>query len=314
MSEASSKTKSIAIRYHHLGVVCSDVNRSRDFYKQFGFQEKGENNNNNNNKDSSSGIIISNEAGLRLHLFQTSRPHPNNENILMDHPDEKFPGHTHMSFGVGSVPGVQNYFDSQSIPLSGTRGFPGKGTVAIFVRDPDRTVLEFERNDGKDDETPVDSVVLSNPPRGGIDHIGTRISNPEVHWEWYVRVLGLNDVIMKYDLDPEPKKNFRPWIIRTQHGRDSGEIDINLILNATTTGENVLLSDGQDPLPGIVYAAYVVDSIDEALQSIDPSDIARTENDLKKWGIPPKFYIPNAGKKSCFVRDFDKNIFRLIEL
>jgi catechol 2,3-dioxygenase-like lactoylglutathione lyase family enzyme len=147
----------------------------------------------------------------------------------MDHRDENFPGHTQMSFewdrfqfGVGSVPGVQAYFEEQAIPLSGTRVIPGRGTVSIFVRDPDGTILEFERNDGVDDGAVETSKTLSNAPRGGIDHIGTCVSNPEVAFKWYVKVFGFGETIMKAELDTT-------WIVRTQHG--DGDIDINLIVN-----------------------------------------------------------------------------------
>jgi catechol 2,3-dioxygenase-like lactoylglutathione lyase family enzyme len=308
MSSSPKTTTTSVIRYHHLAVVCSDLNRSREFYHKVGFFEK------NNGEEALSCMILANEGGLELHLFQSSRSNaPIQNNILIDFPDEKFPGHTHMSFGVGSVPGVKAYFKEQNIPLSGTREIPGKGLVAVFVRDPDGTVLELERNDGGDDGAVVTSKGLSNAPRGGIDHIGTRVSNPEVSLQWYVRAFGFRESVMKNELDEDPKKNFRPWIIRTQRGED--DIDINLIVNAPTSGENVLLSSKDDPLPGILYAAYVVESIESALQSIDPRDVARTESDLKAWGISSKYYLSSVDLNSCcFVRDLDKNIFRLVEL
>ena len=308
----SPSSPPIVIRYHHLAVVCSDLNVSRKFYGKFGFEKKPE------TTATSSSCILVNASGFELHMLKTGRCVEDNKNILMDHPDEKFPGHTHMSFGVGSVPGVVAYFEKEQIPLSGTRSIPGiAGPVSIFVRDPDRTVIEFERNDGGDDSLAVTSNVLSPAPRGGIDHIGTRVSNPKVALEWYMQVLGFGNKVMVYEHnETDVKKNFRPWIVRTQHGNrpPSGDVDINLIINATTTGQNVLVSADQDLLPGILYAAYVVESVEVAILAIDPADIAKTEDELKAWGIIASVHVLPVGTKSCFVRDLDKNIFRLIEL
>jgi catechol 2,3-dioxygenase-like lactoylglutathione lyase family enzyme len=302
----------IVIRYHHLAVVCSDLNVSRKFYEKVGFEEKPE------TTAMSSSCILVNAGGFELHMLKTGRRVEDEKNILMDYPDEKFPGHTHMSFGVGSVPGVVAYFEKEQIPLSGTRSIPGiPGLAAVFIRDPDRTVLEFERNDGgNDDGLEITSAVLSLAPRGGIDHVGTRVSNPKVALEWYMRVLGFGDKVLFYEHnETDTKKNFRPWIIRTQHGKrpPTGEVDINLIINATTTGKNVLVSTDQDLLPGILYAAYVVESVEVAIQAIDPADIAKTEDELKAWGIIASVHVLHVGSKSCFVRDLDKNIFRLLE-
>jgi catechol 2,3-dioxygenase-like lactoylglutathione lyase family enzyme len=307
-----SSSPPIVIRYHHLAVVCTDLDVSRKFYELIGFEEKPE------TTATSSSCILVNVGGLELHLLKTGRRNEDNKNILMDVPDEKFPGHTHMSFGVGSVPEVVAYFEKLQIPLSGTRNIPGiAGPVSIFVRDPDRTVVEFERNDGGDDGLAVTPQSLSSAPRGGVDHIGTRVSNPKVALEWYMQKLGFGHEAMMYEMDEDSKKNFRPWIVRTQHERPPyGDVDINLIINATTTGENVLLSTtGQDPLPGILYAAYVVESVEAAIQSINPADIAKTEDELKAWGIIASEYVlPVGGTKSCFIRDLDQSIYRLLEL
>jgi hypothetical protein len=43
---------------------------------------------------------------------------------------------------------------------------------------------------------------------------------------------------MKSELDTtDPRKNFWPWIVRTQHG--DGDIDINLIVNVFFLGRGV---------------------------------------------------------------------------
>jgi len=217
-----------------------------------------------------------------------------------------------MSFGVRSVANTRSYFESEEtgIAISGTRR-----NLAIFIRDPDRTVLEFERNDGGDEaEVKVTADVLSATPRGGLDHIGTRISNPVEHAKWYERALGLTHSVISYapNLD-EPRKNERPWIIRSEHGQGS-EFDENLIINATITGKNILLDEGEDPLPGIVYAAIEVADVTAAARhyrELFGSDSIIDEADSALWGIPRSAVIP-AVPSSVFIRDPDLNVFRLI--
>jgi catechol 2,3-dioxygenase-like lactoylglutathione lyase family enzyme len=118
----------IVIRCHHLAVVCSDLDVSRKFYEKVGFEKKPE------TTATSSSCTLVNAGGFELHVLKTGRCVEDEKNILMDHPDEKFPGHTHMSFGVGSVPGVVACFEKEQTPLSGTRSMPGiAGLVSIFV-------------------------------------------------------------------------------------------------------------------------------------------------------------------------------------
>lgn len=129
-----------ALRFHHLGVVCRDPAASAAFYARFGFHivDGGD-----VSAARGAGIVrLGHSNGLELHLIQADAPpdSPEPRNILMDTPDLKYPGHTHGSWSVPSVPGVKAFLEAQGIPLSGTRS-----TLAVFVRDLDRTTLEFER-------------------------------------------------------------------------------------------------------------------------------------------------------------------------
>ena len=45
---------------------------------------------------------------------------------------------------------------------------------AIFSRDPDRTTLEFERNDGNADDVVMERHMIGYPQK--IDHIGIRVT------------------------------------------------------------------------------------------------------------------------------------------
>ena len=128
------------LRFHHLGVICRDVAASIAFYNRLGFERAS--------GDAAAarggaGIIrLAHTNGLELHLVQSDAPAEAAEptNILMDTPALKYPGHTHCAWTVPSISGVKVFLDAAGVPLSGTRS-----TLAVFVRDVDRTTLEFER-------------------------------------------------------------------------------------------------------------------------------------------------------------------------
>mmetsp|Transcript_42874 Transcript_42874/g.85971 ORF Transcript_42874/g.85971 Transcript_42874/m.85971 type:complete len:207 (+) Transcript_42874:156-776(+) len=153
------------IRFAHIGLAVSNVAEAESFYAKVGYRRVW---------PYRPGVLV-NSGGLELHMMQAEKPSPAAGNVLMDMPDDaKFPGINHMSFGVRSVLATRTYLEGSGIEISGTRA-----NLAVFVRDPDRTVLEFERNDGgNEDGLVVTADVLSAVPRGGIDHVGIRVSNP----------------------------------------------------------------------------------------------------------------------------------------
>jgi catechol 2,3-dioxygenase-like lactoylglutathione lyase family enzyme len=309
-------SESYAVGYHHLALVCTNVAASIDFYTKLGFQLK------EGSESGPDAAVLYSQAGLELHLFHTSTtsvgadkiPH----NILMDDPETKYPGHTHFCIGVGSVPQTREYLKSMGIAESGSREMFGKYVASVFVRDPDRTVVELERNDGQDDNVPVTPETLSKAARRGIDHIGTRVTKVPTTAEWYRKHLGLVKDVYVSDVDLEhPEKNFRPWILRSPPDDTEVAVDINLIPNGTTeTPCNILLTSGKDnkePLPGILYVCYQVTSIEGAIKGLDASEIANSPDELAAWGVSAKF-VQEVGTKSCFVRDMDHCLFRLIEV
>jgi catechol 2,3-dioxygenase-like lactoylglutathione lyase family enzyme len=313
MATASSPSSSYAVGYHHLALVCTNVAASVDFYTKLGFRVRA--------AHDGDKAVLYNESGLELHLFRTSAndddvvdkkepPH----NVLMDDTETKYPGHTHFCIGVGSVPQTRKYLESIGFVESGARDMFGF-VASVFYRDPDRTVVELERNDGEDDGRPVTAETLSKAPRGGMDHVGTRVTKVPTTSAWYRKHLGLSKDIMVYEVDLEhPKKNGRPWILRTPPEDFEVSVDINLIPNGTTEDPvNILTSSEKEPLPGILYVCYQVTSIEEAVKGLDPSNIANSPDELAAWGVSAKF-VNQVCPKSCFVRDLDHSLFRLIEL
>ena len=75
---------------------------------------------------------------------------PNDKNVLMDM-DGRYPGITHVSFKVDSIDAAKAFLAESGIPLSGQFSF--KDLRAVFIRDPDRNVIELDAYTGEEPET-----------------------------------------------------------------------------------------------------------------------------------------------------------------
>ena len=69
----------------------------------------------------------------------------------MDVP-EKHAGITHIALQVSSILNSMNTLAAYGIPLSGGPAKMGEGSVSIFIRDPDRNVIEL-RGRAQDEAT-----------------------------------------------------------------------------------------------------------------------------------------------------------------
>ena len=87
-------------------------------------------------------IIIKNKQGVELNLIVNAQEQDLPSNILMDIP-EKHAGITHIALQVSSIIETMQTLESFDIPLSGGPAKMGEGSVSIFIRDPDRNVIEF---------------------------------------------------------------------------------------------------------------------------------------------------------------------------
>jgi lactoylglutathione lyase len=87
--------------------------------------------------------ILEHASGLELNLVLNA-PNAKAPNILMDVP-EKHPGITHFALLCPDIVAAKEQLEAAGFPLSGGPVRFGLGAQGIFVRDPDRNVIELHQ-------------------------------------------------------------------------------------------------------------------------------------------------------------------------
>ncbi len=148
----------------HVGIRIREKARSIAFYQGLGFElivdtgfEKGH------------PIIMRHAAGVVLNLLGPSSE-AKDENVLMDI-ETRFAGYTHMALKIDSLAGAQAALAEQGIEITGRFAF--KDMKAIFIRDPDRNVIEFDEYPGDDPASR-----LASPGRDMDEDAGAYDSHP----------------------------------------------------------------------------------------------------------------------------------------
>lgn len=131
----------------HVGIRVGDKDRSIGFYKVLGFAlladagfEKGH------------PVIMRHPSGVVINLLGPSNV-AEGVNILMD-VKEKHPGYTHMALRIDSIESAKKFLAENGIEITGSFSF--KGMTAIFIRDPDRNVIELDEYAGDEPEARAD--------------------------------------------------------------------------------------------------------------------------------------------------------------
>jgi lactoylglutathione lyase len=123
-------------RVDHIGIRVRHLDRALAFYRVLGFElahrAKGDD-----------VAIVRNTHGVELNLIFNANAGDPEANILMDIRD-KFPGYTHMALRVASIPATLGALKANGIAITqGPVSFGEQGHLSVFVRDPDRNVIEL---------------------------------------------------------------------------------------------------------------------------------------------------------------------------
>ena len=146
-------TQTIAIeRVDHIGIRVRNLDTALAFYRVLGFallrRAAGDD-----------VAIIRNDHDVELNLVFNADAGDPAGNILMDVPD-KLPGYTHIALRVTSIPATIAALQANDIAITqGPVSFGEGGHVSVFVRDPDRNVIELRGRD----QGAIDGVIRYEP-------------------------------------------------------------------------------------------------------------------------------------------------------
>jgi len=120
---------------NHVGIRVGDRGRSVSFYADLGFellQDAG--------FDKGHPVIMKHPSGVVVNLLGPANA-SDGTNILMD-VEEKHPGYTHIALTVTSLDVARDFMKMKGIEITGSFSFGNMS--AIFIRDPDRNVIELD--------------------------------------------------------------------------------------------------------------------------------------------------------------------------
>ena len=130
---------------NHVGIRIRNKNVSVPFYQVLGFvflTDAG--------FEDGHPIIMKHPGGVVINLLGPATV-TDGKHILMD-VQEKYPGITHVALTVGSLEAAKRFVEEHDIPITGSFSF--KGMSAIFIRDPDRNVIELDAFDDSNSDDP----------------------------------------------------------------------------------------------------------------------------------------------------------------
>ncbi|PCJ47622.1 MAG: glyoxalase [Gammaproteobacteria bacterium] len=120
---------------NHIGIRIKDKSRSVKFYEVLGFEFTTD-----TGFEEGHPIVMKHPSGVVLNLLGPSNM-PEGENILMD-VSQKYTGITHVALTVASLVDAKKFMKKECIEITGSFSFGGMS--AIFIRDPDRNVIELD--------------------------------------------------------------------------------------------------------------------------------------------------------------------------
>jgi lactoylglutathione lyase len=123
----------------HVGIRVHDLARSVEFYALLGFRKTA------GPIGPEPVAILEHPSGVELNLILNA-PKPSEPNVLMD-VAEKHPGITHIALLCADIMAAKERLEAAGFALSGGPVRFETGARAIFVRDPDRNVIELDQRE-----------------------------------------------------------------------------------------------------------------------------------------------------------------------
>lgn len=123
----------------HIGIRVHEIERSVRFYELLGFAKTA------GPLGPEPVAILLHPCGVEINLILNA-PKADQANMLMDVP-EKHAGITHFALLCPDILAAADQLAAAGIPLSGGPLRLGPDASGIFVRDPDRNVIELHQRD-----------------------------------------------------------------------------------------------------------------------------------------------------------------------
>lgn len=118
----------------HVGIRVGDRDTSVAFYQLLGFELVAD-----GGFDQGHPLVMLHPSGVNLNLLGPATDKAGT-NVLMDE-EPKYPGITHIALKMKDAEATEDFVTRHDIAITGRRNF--RGTKTIFIRDPDRNVLEL---------------------------------------------------------------------------------------------------------------------------------------------------------------------------
>jgi catechol 2,3-dioxygenase-like lactoylglutathione lyase family enzyme len=127
----------VAQAYDHVGIRVSNRKTAVPFYERLGFKETYR------IPEAEANEMVT-SAGVRINLIFNGAKTKNQHNVLLDEAIKKT-GVTHPAFIVDDINEFQNWLSKEGIAITEGPKQLGPRRVALFIRDPDGNVLEFNQ-------------------------------------------------------------------------------------------------------------------------------------------------------------------------
>lgn len=131
------KQPQVIRQFDHVGIRVSDRQEAVAFYEQLGFREL-------RRFDKYEANEMESPDGVRINLIFNATRLPHGRNLLLDEP-VKLPGVTHAAFVVDDLYSMKDWLEQAGITITEGIHRIGPRRITLFIRDPDRNVLEFNQ-------------------------------------------------------------------------------------------------------------------------------------------------------------------------